>query len=117
MTEQARLASFKRSLFGLGSALVGKIKMPCLPAGILCLQSHQLSKKDQERLAEALQQRALQACPDPALRMPGTAVLWLGAPDDAIAEQTRVIIWPAILLDLSLHQDSESPSGTPSLED
>ncbi len=64
------------------------------PAGILCLQSYQLGKKDQERLADALQQRALHACPDPALTVPGTAVLWMGVPVDAIAEQNNVSVQP-----------------------
>ena len=94
--EQVRCSLRKfQSLFGLKSALVGKIQVSCISAGILSLQSHQLGKKDQERLADALQQRCLHACPDPALRVPGTAVLWLGAPDDAVAEQGSVSVWPA----------------------
>ena len=71
-----------------------------MPAGVLCLQGHQLSRKDQERLADALQQRALHACPDPALAVPGTAILWLSAAEDAIAEQRQVGAEPAGRLSL-----------------
>ena len=69
-----------------------------MPAGVLCLQGHQLGRKDQERLANALQQRALHACPDPALTVPGTAVLWLGAAEDTVAEQGQVGAQPTARL-------------------
>ncbi len=59
-------------------------------AGILCMQSHQLAKRDQERLADALQHQALRACSDPALTVPRTAVIWMSAADEAIAEQRKV---------------------------
>ena len=59
-------------------------------AGVLCMHGHQLSKKEQERLADALQHRALQLCPDASLAVPVTAVLWMGAADDTVSEQEKV---------------------------
>ena len=54
------------------------------------MHGHQLSRKEQERLADALQHRALQPCPDAALGVPVTAVLWMAAADDTVSEQHEV---------------------------
>lgn len=54
------------------------------------MHGHQLSKKDQDKLADALQHRALQLCPDASLAVPVTAVLWMGAANDTVAEHQQV---------------------------
>ena len=59
-------------------------------AGVLCMHGHQFSKKEQEKLADALQHRALQLCPDASLAVPVTAVLWMGAADDTVSEHQQV---------------------------
>ena len=59
-------------------------------AGILCMQGHQLAKKDQEKLADALQHQALHCCRDPSLALPVTAVVWLGAAIETVTEQQKV---------------------------
>ena len=54
------------------------------------MHGHHLSKKEQEKLANALQHRALQVCPDASLAVPVTAVLWMGAADDTVSEHQQV---------------------------
>jgi hypothetical protein len=61
-------------------------------AGILCMQGDQLAKKDQEKLADALQHQQLQCCPDPSLVLPVTAVVWLGAASATVTEQNKVCL-------------------------
>lgn len=61
-----------------------------LAAGILCLHGHQLSKRDQEKLGDALQHQTLHVCPDPCLKVPATATLWMGAADETVSEQLKV---------------------------
>lgn len=54
------------------------------------MQGDQLAKKDQEKLADALQHQALHCCRDPSLAIPMTAVVWLGAAIETVTEQQKV---------------------------
>lgn len=55
-------------------------------AGVLLLQTYQMTKKEQDSLAHILEHSSVALCPDPALSISMTATLWMTAEQDDIEQ-------------------------------